>query len=583
MRAVSFILIALLSASLAQESTTKNINENINAIETKPSVRLDPYIRKALLKALTELEEHDNQTTESENTEESTVNSYTNSEILQTGDDITDTEPTQSSKEEIQIHSFVVNGQSAFDKTTNLPTFFDSNISILSTTAGNVENQVTATLPTQTVFNEIFQTRESINNLQQVRSIQKTNNNAITDKDAASRTTTTKTTTTTTTTTPKPTHNDDGENIEDVDKRDVQVFQAPLVAAFTVHQDARGSPKKVVPIFQQPAPRIPEPPKPVTPAQPNNFNHQRQIPANQNQAASNIQNFNSNKSPDPVFFNQQLILQKQLEEKQRALEEQLRLLQIQQRQQEELLRKQQILLQQKEVQRQQQNLIDQQRLQNNVGNNNFQLHNVQDSKFQNQFPIQNNNAVRQNSQVQIQPSLSLEHANIPNTINHQQQLPNREAVDFLIHLRNQQQEQFPLQANHLPQGISNFLQPGQFHQGPNVNNLSPFNDQFRQKQGNRVFRQEAGVGNFGINNQNFNRFNNFAPVNQQNRFFPFNRQFSHNSDAELKQLLAQSGLSGRSHEDLNIVSKVLSLNHGIPLNNNLSNRLPFDSRRQIRT
>lgn len=43
--------------------------------------------------------------------------------------------------------------------------------------------------------------------------------------------------TTTTTTTPKPTHNDDGENIEVVSKTDINFFEAPLVTAFTVEQD----------------------------------------------------------------------------------------------------------------------------------------------------------------------------------------------------------------------------------------------------------------------------------------------------------------------------------------------------------
>lgn len=50
-------------------------------------------------------------------------------------------------------------------------------------------------------------------------------------------TTTRPITTTTTTTTPKPTHNDDGENIEVVSKTDINFFEAPLVTAFTVEQN----------------------------------------------------------------------------------------------------------------------------------------------------------------------------------------------------------------------------------------------------------------------------------------------------------------------------------------------------------
>lgn len=53
------------------------------------------------------------------------------------------------------------------------------------------------------------------------------------------------------TTTELLTHNDDGENIEKVAKNDVKIYQAPLVAAFTVQQDALGLPKNVIPLIDQ--------------------------------------------------------------------------------------------------------------------------------------------------------------------------------------------------------------------------------------------------------------------------------------------------------------------------------------------
>ncbi|XP_067624733.1 nuclear factor of activated T-cells 5 [Eurosta solidaginis] len=60
------------------------------------------------------------------------------------------------------------------------------------------------------------------------------------------------TTTTTTTTTPRPTHNEDGENIEVVEKDDIRIQAAPLVTAFTVDLDERGAAKNVIPIVDQP-------------------------------------------------------------------------------------------------------------------------------------------------------------------------------------------------------------------------------------------------------------------------------------------------------------------------------------------
>lgn len=59
---------------------------------------------------------------------------------------------------------------------------------------------------------------------------------------------------------------------------------------------------------------------------------------------------------------------------------------------------------------------------------------------------------------------------------------------------------------------------------------------------NRVFRQESGTGNFGLNSVN----TNFPPI------YPI-----YNVDNQLQNLLIQSGIGGgRSNEDLNIISKV---------------------------
>ncbi|XP_050343329.1 putative uncharacterized protein DDB_G0271606 [Nymphalis io] len=570
----AIILCALFCLGVAQDTTSDDdTNVKTNHVEPSPSVRLDPYIRKALLKALSDLEESENVTI-SETTDGTSPFFSEN-----TSDEVT---VSQANKENIQIHSFVVNGQSAFNNTSHAtPTIIDNNISILSTTVGNVENHVTSNLPTQTPFNEVFQTRETGVNIQQVRSIPSTSkskdsifaqNKLTTEKPH--RISTTTTSTTTTTTTPKPTHNEDGENIEEVSKKDVQVFQAPLVAAFTVHQDAHGIPKKVIPIYQQTN----------TQSGSKISNLPTNIPqlSNLNHAVPDISS--------TEFISQQLTLQKQLEEKQKLLEERLRFLQIQQRQQEELLRSQQLLLQQKEVERIQQSLFEQEQFKKQLilleqqklptqQISNFYTHK---SVPQNQI-LSQNNLRPQKSQVSIQPSLSLDQTN---TLAAQQQLPNREAVDFLIHLRTKQQNQFPLQDNHLPQGISNFLQPNSdqsFPQGLNfhLTNQIKSSDDPRQKQGTRVFRHESNVGNLGVNIPKYNRFNTFEPP-FTNRFSTPNKINPFSPDVELKQLLAQSNLNSRAQEDLNIVSKVLSLNHGIPFHN-IPSRLSFDNQRRTRT
>ncbi|CAG4993430.1 unnamed protein product [Parnassius apollo] len=564
MRPVAIIvLVAVFSLSIAQEQTENySNNDQLNSLNPTPTARLDPYIRKALLKALTDLEDSDNIT------DIETTNPTAETEYLKTDEDVQTN--TQTSKSDIQIHSYIVDGQSAFTNSTDAtPMLGDSNISILGTTVGNVENQSLATLPTKTLDKEIFQTRESINfsHLRTKQSPKIDNNNKEnTFKPTIKTTTTPTTTTTTTTTTPKPTHDLDGKNIEEVDQKDVQVFQAPLVAAFTVHQDSRGLPKKVVPIYQQT--NIQDTLKsqqatnvPIGAVPPQIFTQK-----------FSLENANVNKISQNDFVSQQFLLQRQLEEKQRILEEQLQFLQLQQRQQEDLLRKQQFLLQQKEAQRQQQILfnqeqlkrqqliVEQQKIQSNQILNNYQ---AQKNTQLNRFSNPSTGLQSQNSQVSIQPSVHLEQVNV---LANQQQLPNREAVDFLIHLRSQRPEQFPLQENHLPQGISNFLLPNSnqlpFHQGSNFNQIRTSEDQIRPTQGNRVFRQENGVGNFGLNNLDYNRFNTFNPI-YTNRFFPhnYNRQNQLNADTQLKQLLVQTGLNGKANEDLNIVSKVLSLNH----------------------
>lgn len=78
---------------------------------------------------------------------------------------------------------------------------------------------------------------------------------------------------------------------------------------------------------------------------------------------------------------------------------------------------------------------------------------------------------------------------------------------------------------------------------PSLNNvLDPISISEQSRGRNRVFRQESGTGNFGLNSVN----TNFPPI------YPI-----YNVDSQLQNLLIQSGIGGgRSNEDLNIISKV---------------------------
>lgn len=384
------------------------------------------------------------------------------------------------------------------------------------------------------------------------------------------------------TTTEPPTHNEDGENIEIVSKNDVKIYQAPLVAAFTVQQDAQGLPKNVIPLIHSinTPPPIAKPIQeftitsstPSTTSPPIDFStHPTSIPSI---ATTSTLQLPLENSPPAFTLSKSLELpstkeatfstfalearKQQLERERQQLEEHILLLQEQQRQTEEKfkLRQQELLLQQRyrfeeenraRLQRyeQEQQIIRQQ-------------HSFQNSAFLQGLPSLNHLTpppVDHSSSVQVIPSLSFAT---------EQLLPVREANDFKPKPSFTPSQPLPVFGGQtapllspvpqLPlkpaqQFISN-VHPSFSAPHPSLNNIDPvtaLNDQSRSR--NRVFRQESGTANFGLNSVN----TNFPPI------YPiFN-----NVDSQLQNLLLQSGIGDRSNEDLNIISKVLSLNHGI--------------------
>lgn len=437
------------------------------------------------------------------------------------------------------------------------------------------------------------------------------------------------TTETTTVNTPSTTTDESQAKAEEV-----QFFSAPLVAAFTVHQDEQGHPKKVEPIFKQP----------IVDGTQKHFNDENE------------------KLKHNELLKQQEKIQKQLKFEQIRIEEE----QKQQLNQEELRRQrekalEQVQLQQKQraleqeifrlnfnLQQQQEFLIKQQeqlRFRNNAqpflpipnpGNN--QVSNIPNKNIQplstiqrpviqplptgQQVPLVQQPNVPQNAlsiqglpvkpgqvfnngfdsvqnAVSLQPSITfdplVENGKLP--VNGQI-LPIKPAINF--HTPLIQTSQFQ-QFHSLSPVVSNF---NQLHN--NVHALS-------QQQNTRFLRQENSVGNFvNKNTESFSiqqsiqpppvqnnlirspsfsneltAFRTFFPQQsnryfrsntegtfqapQSNRFFRSNAEgtfgaptnfYRQGNDHQLNNLLFSSGaFRGRSNEDLNLVSKVLSLNH----------------------
>ncbi|XP_026300099.1 TOX high mobility group box family member 3-like isoform X2 [Apis mellifera] len=338
---------------------------------------------------------------------------------------------------------------------------------------------------------------------------------------------------------------------------EVKIFQAPLVAAFTVQQDEQGVPKSVVPIFRSP---------------------------NDGQA---------------------LTLQEQLEFKQQLLEKQLAELQQQQFQQTQFLVRQQQLYEQQLRQKQQQQYylqeqvrikqleeqtklkqLEEQRLKQLEEQrlNRFQLPPVPQKQF---FFDQSNNFLTfqppVESNVHLQPSLTLEVPNVaaPPTFQPIFQQDSLRLQPF----RQQQQSQYLHQQQQIqPQQLQQSQQQHQRLQ----QSFGSFSTDFQPSVSTRFNRQEAFnlVGNFGFNGDNkipANRGNfgfvppHRTPANFYNPYAQFKQSKPPTPARQIQHLLYQSGIAGDPNnvqgignpEDLNIVSKVLALNVGAVPNKNL--------------
>ncbi|KOC59485.1 hypothetical protein WH47_10631 [Habropoda laboriosa] len=372
---------------------------------------------------------------------------------------------------------------------------------------------------------------------------------------------------------------------------EVKIFQAPLVAAFTVQQDEQGIPKSVVPIFRSP---------------------------NDGQA---------------------LTLQEQLEFKQQLLEKQLAELQQQQLHQTQFLARQQQLYEQQIRQKQYQQYylqeqarikqleeqaklkrLEEQRIKQ-LEEQRFKYEEQRLNRFQPQRPppqkqffFEQSNSLLSfqppvDSNVHLQPSLALEVPNVAGPppfqpifqqdpprlqpFRQQQQLPQHQLSQQQLQPLTQQQLQQlqqPQQHQQLqqPQQHQQLQQPQQ-HQQKLQQSFSSFSNDFQPSISptGRFNRQEAfnAIGNFGFNEDNkvTPSRNNFGfnvqqrtPANYYHPFTQYRQTKPPTPAKQIQHLLYQSGIAGDlsnvqgigNNEDLNIVSKVLALNVGAVSNKN---------------
>ncbi|GJQ72544.1 hypothetical protein Trydic_g1215 [Trypoxylus dichotomus] len=381
---------------------------------------------------------------------------------------------------------------------------------------------------------------------------------------------------------------------------DVQFFSAPLVAAFTVHQDERGLPKSVEPIYKSTT-SVPK----VTNFAENRYNIQQEIFRRQQ------------------LKTEQLRTQIALQEKQKILEEQLISLQRAQKEQQQFLYKQQQLireqerklLEERERNRNRQN--DQPFVPIISNNHNYQSQIESKNRFSthesdqissttpvihnhiesaNRLPIYSShqitatapihnhieaastvtppssqlnppNSIR--STVVFQPSVSLSPAayvNNPSELPlNAQQLPTKNFIDF---------RQTPYHQNSID-SLTNQIQPLLPPHQTTYNNVNyvPSLD-ITPHQNIRTYRQEPSPQHF-YNNYNLYTRNAMHSIQPS---IPLNVRYYRNNvegyqtaagfpaqqpvvKQQLSNLLYNSGINTGRHEDLDLISKVLSYNH----------------------
>lgn len=609
----AFVILLTLELLSALEIDNKEIDNNDVSASTVGN--LDTNLRKALLKALKDLENEENQSSEtSQNVGDRIIEKAFASSVSILANDksviISSTPSSITPKEQT---------------TDKVDVVFQKSEGEHRLTISSYENDTEAEQFITSASNNFAQSRQ---NQQHTLQNSKSSSPAFNLIDSSLKVSTPAATETTTVTTTTSTE----ESQAKVDH--VQFFSAPLVAAFTVHQDEHGLPNKVEPLFKQ---------------------------AIENQNVTSIQSQKSTGIDD-----QQLGIQEQyeLQLKQKALELQI------QRLNANLQQQQQLAFQQLNFQQQQLS----QALARSPNQQNNDVSSTQHLRLQQQIGIQKQKALEEELQrrqqqlvLQQQGQLRFNSNQISTTrkpnilintasgLNSVQQLPTKEPQQFknirkpsIISIQPSisfnpllDAESLPLNAQFVPvKGPVNFLSSPILY--PVFQTLSPppqtlpslIQPTFFQQQlplvstglqGNRFLRQESGVGNFGNkgfnqqpnsfsiqksvqpiqvpsltfvrnsigpgfsnhlepvrsqsqNNQFFSSSSSFGPLqfnesnspNTRNRFFRSNIESTFRTPGNfhgarhdyLGNLIHNTGaLRGKPQEDLSLISKVLSLNH----------------------
>lgn len=603
---ICILATALLSCSLA--AIIQSPPTTSPQVTQAATVTINPKLRRALLQALSNFDGEDSTESDEETT---TLNSV-------------DIDGVTNNPSFIKVHSFAIDGDKS-DENEIIKTII---ISRPRTTLTPPKTTASKSDEVELNFNK---TPDPINsvaintaNIQQARSVEtriSANNEKKDEKQAkkkASEKSATKpiTPVTTTSTLPPPVTNADGENIEKVAKDDVKIFQAPLLAAFTVQQDASGQPNKVISLYKNPQHQQQQQQQPEAKQKIVNMEFRSSQPEVQVTASTSL----PITTISAQTTNSQLI--SVYEQKQRLLEEQIRILQARQREHEEIIRRHQLEQQQSRFRSEEEQRLRQQQIQQaQIQQNQQQIQQNQQTQIQQQQlrlqqppPPASQALIAPPSptvNVQFIPSIPIGHTV---GISVEQQLPFKGPVEFnpdkpdLQKSFSQRQQQFqfrqfqnqqlfnqgfnqqpiiqqqvisqlpqnlelpvrqPQEFNtfsQLPTGLELPQKPFQTFNSSPLTVLPSLTEIVPQVDSrNRVFRNDAQqTGNFGVNSQNVQ----FQPQQVVS--------LGSNFDSQLQNLLFQSGISPRSTEDFRIISKVLSLNHGIPnnflFNNNNSGR-----------
>lgn len=243
---VCLLAILMLSTTSFAAITRSPSTANLTTSRTTP-LSIGPKLRKALIEALNNYGGEDS----TEANDETTTFSSTEENDGET--------TTDNPSSIIKIHTFSIDGDNSDENEVIKTIIITRPKTTLTPPKPQFDND-----QVQIKFGKIpdpVNAAESDNskNAQQVRSVESRNslNTASEKKETTKKKSSEKavtkapTTSSITTTTVAAVTDADGRNVEKVSKDEVKIQQAPLLAAFTVQQDANGKPQKVISLLQK--------------------------------------------------------------------------------------------------------------------------------------------------------------------------------------------------------------------------------------------------------------------------------------------------------------------------------------------